>query len=193
VNRKILLAGAGIALAGGLLYFARNGKQPPVQQTLGLIKTNRPVIDTICIENIQNLSHRPVNMTGIGDELAVQLQKVGFQARSISNPTDQHCDATVNAEIVEISGRGRKTARLDFRLTLAGEQPPRISTSVEGKSHDNSAQRITSNFKSMSLLASQPADTSSEREAIIAALAEQAHQIDAAYKRGLPPWVAPSE
>ncbi len=193
MNRKILLAIAGIALAGGLLYVSRDGKQPPVQQTLGLIKTNRPLIETICIEKIQNLSHQPVNMEGIGDELAAQLQRVGFQARSVSNLTGMQCDATVNTELVEITGRHRKTARVDFRLTLAGEQPPRISTSVEGKSHDNSGLKAASNFKSMSLMASQPDKMDSEREAIVSALAEQARQIDAAYKRGLPPWVTPAQ
>jgi len=191
--KKILVAAVGIALAGGLLYFARNAKQPPKQQTQGLVRTNAPVVETICVQNIQNLSHQPVDMDGIDDEAVAQLQKVGFKSRKISDPGKQ-CDATVNAEVVEISGRGRKTARVDFRLTLAGEQPPRMSASVQGKSRDNSNGKVESNFGGMALVASQrkPDKASAEREAIFAALEQQSQQIFDAYKRGLPAWLPPA-
>jgi hypothetical protein len=194
MNKKIVVAAAGIALAGGLLYFARNAKQPPVQQTQGLIRRNAPLVETICVENIQNLSHQAVNMDGIDDELVAQLQKVGFQSRKISDPAGKRCDATVNAELAEISGRGRKTARVDFRLTLAGEQPPRMSASAEGKSRDNSGSKFVSSFRPMTVMASQKPDkASAEREALVAAIEQQAHQIDAANKRGLPPWLPPAQ
>ncbi len=38
MKMKIAVVGAGIVLAAALFYFARNTKQPPVQQTQGLIR-----------------------------------------------------------------------------------------------------------------------------------------------------------
>lgn len=195
MNKKIVVAVVGIALAGGLLYFARNAKQPPKQQTQGLIRTNAPVVDAICVQNIQNLSHQAVNMEGVDEELVAQLQTVGFRSsRKISDSSGKACDATVNAELVEISGRTRKTARVDYRLTLAGETPPRISASVEGKSRDNSSAKFQSNFRQMELVASRkPDEASAEREAVSNAIEKQAQQIKDAYQHGLQPWLKPAE
>lgn len=194
MNKKIVVAVVGIALAGGLLYFARNAKQPPKQQTQGLIRTNAPVVDAICVQNIQNLSHQPVNMEGVDEELVAQLQTVGFRGSRKISDSGRACDATVNAELVEISGRTRKTARVDYRLTLTGEQPPRISATVEGKSRDNSSSKFQSNFSQMALVAAQkPAKATAEREAISAAIEQQAHQIKDAYQHGLQPWLKPAE
>ena len=195
MNKKIIVAVVGIALAGALLYFARNAKQPPKQQTQGLIRTNVPVVDAICVQNIQNLSHQAVNMEGVDEELVAQLQTVGFRSsRKISDSAGKACDATVNGELVEISGRTRKTARVDYRLTLAGETPPRISATVEGKSRDNSSSKFQSNFSQMALVAAQkPAKATAEREAISAAIEQQARQIKDAYQHGLQPWLKPAE
>ena len=123
-------------------------------------------------------------MEGVDDELVAQLQKVGFQSHKVSDIVGK-CEATVNAELVELSGRGRKTARVDFRLTLAGEQPPRMSSSAEGKSIGDGSKFT------MAFVASKQKQekTTAEREAIFAALQQQAIQIDAANKRGLPPWL----
>jgi hypothetical protein len=188
MNKKIVIAAVGIVLAGGLLYFARNSKQPPVQQTQGLIKAGTPVIENICVEAIQNLSHQTVNMEGVDDELVAQLQKVGFSANKVSTPNGKRCDATINAELVEITGRGRRTVRVDFRLTLAGEQPPRISASAHGKSAD-SAKAVASNVKPTAFVESKPTNTNADHEAMVAALVDQAQQIHDAYQRGLPPWL----
>ncbi len=192
MNKKIVVAAVGIVLAGGLLYFARNSKQPPVQQTQGLIKAGTPVIENICVEAIQNLSHQTVNMDGIDDELVAQLQKVGFSANKVSTPNGKRCDATINAELVEITGRARKTARVDFRLTLAGEQPPRISASAHGKSYDNPAAAAVGNLKPNGFVEAQskPNNAQAEHQAMVAALTDQAQQIHDAYQRGLQPWVA---
>src|SRR5580704_3658817 len=183
MKKTIVIAATGIVLAGGLLYFARNSKQPPVQQTQGLIKAGTPVIENICVETIQNLSHQTVNMEGVDDELVAQLQKVGFSANKVSTPNGKRCDATINAELVEIAGRGRKTARVDFRLTLAGEQPPRISASAHGKSAENAVQAAASTGKGNGFVASQskPSNTAAEREAVVAALTDQVQQIHDAY------------
>jgi hypothetical protein len=194
MNKKILLVVAGIAIAGGLLYFARNAKQPPVQQTQGLIRSNTPVIEAICVANFQNLSQQPVNMEGVDDELVAQLQTVGFKTSHRLADSGSKCDATVNAEIVEISGHSRKTARVDFRLTLAGEQPPRISATVEGKSRENSSSKLEKSLLPMTLVATQkPSKASAEREAISNAIEKQAHQIKEAYQNGLKPWLKPAE
>ena len=167
--------------------------QDPLHRTQVPIKP-APVMENICIENIQNLSHRPVNMEGIDDELVVQLQKVGFQANRISAPHGKPCDATVNAELVEITGRGRKSAQVDFRLTLAGEEPPRMSASAHGKSSKPAPKAISvvSSFRETEPGPSRkkPDQAGAEREAIVAALADQAHQIKNAYQRGLPPWLS---
>jgi hypothetical protein len=162
------------------------------RQTRGIVQT-APVIENICVESIQNLSHQRVNIEGIDDELVAQLQKVGFQANRISAPDTKRCDAVVNAELVDITGRGRKSARVDFRLTLAGEEPPRISASAHGKSPKSApmAAPVALNFRPMEFASSQrkPDRTGTEREAIAAALADQAHQIKVAYQHGLPPWL----
>jgi hypothetical protein len=193
MNKKILIAIAGIAIAGGLLYFARNAKQPPVQQTQGLIRTNAPVVETICVANFQNLSRQPVNMEGVDDELVAQLQTAGFKSSRKVADAGSKCDASVNAEIVEISGRSRKTARVDFRLTLAGEQAPRISASVEGKSRDNASSQFSNNLTLTLVAARKPDQSSAEREAVSAAIAKQAHHIKDAYDHGLQPWLKPAE
>lgn len=192
MNKKIVIVAIGVILAGGLLYFARNAKQPPKQQTQGLIRANGPVIDAICIEKIQNLSHQPANMEGVDDELVAQLQTLGFRGSRKTADSGKACEATVNAEVAEISGRGNKKARLDFRLTLAGEQAPRISASVEGKSHDNS--KFVSNLRPMALVAAQKPDkATAEREAISDAITKQAHHIKDSYDHGLQPWLKPAQ
>jgi hypothetical protein len=97
------------------------------------------------------------------------------------------CDATTNAEVVDITGRGRKTARVDFRLTLTSEQAPRLSSSVEGKSGGGSLEKSVSEFT----VNPDPKETAgAEREAVVAALGKTAAQIEAANKRGLPEWQA---
>jgi hypothetical protein len=185
MKTKIIVAGAGIVLAAALLYFARNTKQPPVQQAQGLIRPDARTVSVVCVEKVQNLSHQSVDMDGVDEELVAQLQKVGLQSHKVSDVTGKQCEATVNAELVELSGRGRKTARVDFRLTLAGEQPPRMSSSAEGKSTADGSKFT------MAFVASKQRQekTSAEREAIFAALQQQAIQIDTANKRGLPPWL----
>jgi hypothetical protein len=189
MKTKIIVAGAGIVLAAALFYFARNTKQPPVQQTQGLIRPDARTVNIVCVETIQNLTHQPVDMDGVDDELVAQLQKVGFQSRKASDVAGKQCEATVNAELAELSGRGRKTARVDFRLTLAGEQPPRMSSSAEGKSIGDGSKFT------MAFVASKQKQekTTAEREAIVAALQQQAIQIDAANKRGLPAWLPSSK
>jgi hypothetical protein len=191
MSRKRLAEFSAIMIIASGLGWASEPSVP----TQGPIKA-APVMEKICVETIQNLSHQPVSMEGFDDELVAQLQKIGFQAKRVSAPDPKQCDATINAELVDITGRSRKTARVDFRLTLAGEEPPRMSASAQGRSSKSapmvvSVPSIMSNFRPMGFASSQrQKDTTGvAREAVVAALADQAHQIKVAYQRGLPPWL----
>jgi hypothetical protein len=194
--KKISVIAAVIAVAGVLLYLSRSTSHSPVADRATtrpvpdapLAKT--PVVQTICVVTIQNLSHRPMNMDGIDDELVVQLQKTGFtSSRKVTEDNGKQCDAIVNGELVELSGRARKTARVDFRLTLTGEQPPRMSASALGKSAEKEVTKLASNFSPAEASTPQANQERAEHDAVSAAIEQQALQIQAAYKRGLPPWL----
>ena len=133
MKEKLAIAAVATLLGAGLYYSARNAKHPVDNPALSSIAKVTPVVKSICVTPIQNLSHKKVPMDGVDDELVAQLHKVGVESRKISDGGGQ-CDATTNTEVVDISGYGRKTARVDFRLTLTSEQVPRMSSSVEGKS-----------------------------------------------------------
>jgi hypothetical protein len=180
MKEKLAIAVLAILLAIGSYYSLHNAK-PAADPTLSSLVKASPVVKSICVTPIQNLSHKPVAMDGIDDELVAQLHKVGFESRKISDGGGQ-CDATTNAEVVDITGRARKTARVDFRLTLTSEQVPRMSSSVEGKSGGE---------KSEFTVNPAPKEAEgAEREAVVAALSKTAAQIDAANKHGLPAWQA---
>ena len=187
MKNTLAIAAVAILLAAGLYYSARNGKHSADDPALSSLVKATPVVKSICVTPIQNLSHKPVAMDGIDDELVSQLHKVGFESRKVSD--GGQCDATTNAEVVDITGRGRKTARVDFRLTLTSEQVPRMSASVEGKSGGKQGDPLE---KSMSEFAVNPEKETAgaAREAIVAALGKTAEQIDAANKKGLPGWQA---
>jgi hypothetical protein len=187
MKEKLAIAAVVILLAGGLYYSVRNAKHPADDPALSSIAKVAPVVKSICVTPIQNLSHKNLAMDGVDDEFVTQLNKVGF----VSQKGAGKCDATTNAEVVEITGRGRKTARIDFRLTLANEQVPRMSSSVEGKSggkdSEGSLEKTVSEFK---INPDSKESAGAEHEAIVAALGKTAAQIDAANRKGLPPWQA---
>lgn len=187
---KNSLAGAAVAilLTLGIYFSVHNAKHPVDDPTVSSIAKTTPVVKSICVTPIQNLSHKPVAMEGVDDVFVTQLRSVGFVSRKVSDGGDQ-CDAAINAELVDITGRGRKTARMDFRLTLANEQVPRMSSSVEGKSGrgGDSLDKTVSEF---SINPDSKESAGAEHEAIVAALGKTAAQIDAANRKGLPPWSA---
>ncbi|HTB14079.1 MAG TPA: hypothetical protein VK752_21050 [Bryobacteraceae bacterium] len=185
--KNVLGITAVLIVLGVVAYYsAYNSKHPADDPALSSLVKAAPVVKSICVTPIQNLSHKPVAMDGVDDELVAQLHKVGFESRKISDGGAQ-CDATTNAEVVDITGRGRKTARVDFRLTLTSEPAPRLSSSVEGKSGGGSLEKSVSEFT----VNPDPKETAgAEREAVVAALGKTAAQIDAANKRGLPGWQA---
>ena len=184
MKNKLAVAGAVILLAIALYYSVRNARHPADDPALSSIVKPRPLVLSICVEPIQNLSHKPLAMDGVDDQFVAELRKEGFQSRKIAD-SGAECDATTNAEVVDITGRARKTARIDFRLTLTGQQVPRMSSSVEGKSLGKS--KDLSDF----IVNPEPKEeASAEREAIVIALTKSAAQISDANKRGLPPWQA---
>jgi hypothetical protein len=185
MKNRLAVAAVAILLAIGLYIAVHNAKHPADDPALSSIVKATPVVKSICVTPIQNLSHKKVAMEGVDDELVSQLHKVGFESRKISD--GGQCDATTNAEVVDVTGRARKTARVDFRLTLASEQMPRMSSSVEGKSGGGSLEKTVSEF---SINPDTKETSGAEREAIVAALGKTAAQIDAANKRGLPAWQA---
>src|ERR1019366_7251241 len=123
MKEKLAIAAVATLLGVGLYYSVHNGKHPADDPALSSIAKVTPVVKSICGTPIQNLSHKKVPMDGVDDELVAQLHKVGFESRKISDGGGQ-CDATTNAEVVDIYGHGRKTARVDLRLTLTSEQVP---------------------------------------------------------------------
>jgi hypothetical protein len=184
MKNTLAIAAVAILLGVGAYYSVRNPNHFVDDPKSASIVKPSPVVKSICVTPIQNLSHKPVAMEGIDNELVSQLQKVGFAARKVAD--GGQCDATTNAEVVDITGRARKTARVDFRLTLTSEQVPRMSSSVEGKS-GGSVEKTLSDF-TVNPDAKETAGAA--REAIVAALGRTAAQIDAANRKGLPPWQA---
>jgi hypothetical protein len=184
MKNTLAIAAVAILLGAGAYYSIHNEKHFVDDPKSGSLVKATPVVKSICVTPIQNLSHKPVAMEGIDDELVSQLHKVGFESRKVS--VGAVCDATTNAEVVDITGRGRKTARVDFRLTLTSEPVPRMSSSVEGKS-GGSVEKTLSDF---TVNPDAKETASATREAIVAALGKTAAQIDAANKKGLPPWQA---
>ena len=183
MKEKLAITAFAILVGVGL-YYSRNAKHPADNPAPSSIAKVTPVVKSICVTPIQNLSHKNVAMDSIDDEFVAQLNKVGFVSQKAAGGK---CDATTNAELVDITGRGRKTARIDFRLTLANEQVPRMSSSVEGKSGEASLEKTVSEFK---INPDSKESAGAEHEAIIAALGKTAAQIDAANRKGLPPWQA---
>ncbi|HVP00518.1 MAG TPA: hypothetical protein VMT15_20740 [Bryobacteraceae bacterium] len=81
-------------------------RHPVDDPALSSIAKITPVVKSICVEPIQNLSHKAVAMEGVDDELVSRLHKVGFESRKISGGGQG--DAITNAEVVDITGRSRK-------------------------------------------------------------------------------------
>lgn len=188
MKEKLAISALAILVGVGL-YYSHNAKQPADNPALSSIAKVTSVVKSICVTPIQNISHKQVAMDGIDDEFVTQLNEAGFVSQKASS--GGKCDATTDAELVDITGRGRKTARIDFRLTLANEQVPRMSSSVEGKSGgkdgEGSLEKTVSEFK----INPDPKESAgAEHEAIVAALGKTAAQIDAANRKGLPPWSA---
>jgi hypothetical protein len=188
MKNTLAIAAVAILLGAGAYYLVRKAKHPVNDPALGSLVKATPVVKSICVTPIQNLSHKAVAMEGIDEELVSQLHKAGFESRKVSD--GGQCDATTNAEVVDLTGRARKTARVDFRLTLSSEQVPRMSSSVEGKSGGKDADTVEKNLSDFAVSPDSKESAGAAREAIVAALGKTAAQIDAANRKGLPAWQA---
>jgi hypothetical protein len=121
---------------------------------------------SICVTPVQNLSEQAFGMNGYDDELVARMREIGYRAGTPGKlPT---CDATAYTEIVHVGGRNRIRAEVEFRLVLAGEQAPRLSTTAAGKSPKPPKSR-----------------DAARREAILAAFTEQARKIHMAQRDGM--------
>ena len=186
MKNRLAVEAVGILLATGSFCFARESLFVNVDH---VVRGPGPLIHSICVQPILNFSHRPLNMEAIADVLVAHLENVGFQAHKSSDNAGA-CEAIVNAEVVEVSGHLRKRAQVDFRLTLVTEEVPRLSSSASGRSdYPNAASRTVG----MHFAAPREHESVAIREAIEAAVARQARQIQAANIRGLPPWLPSQE
>jgi len=191
MNKKLAFASAGIVVAAGLFFVARNAQQPPTKQTQGSIYVRTsPKVESVCVKGVQNRSGHNIDMDGVDDEFVQQLKNTGFQAHKLSDNAGA-CDATVYSEVSEIAGRSTKVAQVDFRLELANEQVPRLSATAKGKSGEaaNEAQSAALARTSMSALepnSKEQVKAAAERQAVLVALSDAAQKINEANKRGLP-------
>ena len=105
MKNKLAVAAGAVLLAAGVYYSLRGAKHQTDDPTVGSIARviSTPVVKSICVTPVQNLSHKPVAMDGVDEELVAQLHKVGFESRKSSDGGAQ-CDATTNAEVVDITG-----------------------------------------------------------------------------------------
>jgi hypothetical protein len=196
--RKLSLLVAGLSAAAGLFYVARThppSSTPSSTQT-AIGGFNAPALRTVCVQPVQNLAKRPLDMAGLDEALVYQLKRAKVQAGiTPSTPDGQAaCDAFIYTEITEVAGKGRSHAELEFRVVMKDETPPRLSATAKGKS----AAKLPSIEKSGFMPSSQPViapaapapGTGPEHDAIIAAFEDQASQIAAAQRWGFPPQAA---
>ncbi len=190
MNKKFALIGAGALAAAGIFFISRNEPAPPAQQTQGSIAVrNIPASGSVCVNPIQNNSKSKMAMDGADDLLVLELKKVGLTARKTAD--GGACDASVFTEVVEVGGRGRKSAEVDFRLVVANEVAPRFSSVAKGKSGEalppmETAGNSFTGAKPKFQVATKSDRTELDREALASAFAEQARQIEAAQRAAFP-------
>jgi hypothetical protein len=113
---------------------------------------------TICVNPPLTLPGIEAEMSNAGEELAKRIRAAGFASGVLG--TLGACDAVL---FTEITGHGRKTAELDFRIVLSDEQIPRLCSSARGKSGKQASWRA----------------------AVLDAFADEARQIRTAQQKGM--------
>jgi hypothetical protein len=176
--KKAWLFTAALLAAAGTLYLSRTGAPPQNEQVRGALVGPRLARGaTICVGKIQSLSEKQAKMEGLEDQLVAQLRRAGFAAR-LATPdaaSAAACEATVFGELVSLRGKDRMEAQVEFRVLIAGEEAPFMSSIAKGKSSGTAAPALPGN----SLLASKKAPAAVQQEAIAAALADVAKQVEA--------------
>ena len=139
---------------------------------------------TICVNTVldtrETTREKKSALAGLDQELIAQLNDAGFKAGPASDTP--YCHATVYTELTAIDGRKTPKARLDFRLSIAGEQKPRLLSSATGTSADGQP-------KFAGATSFNPRDTDRakfERDAVAAAFAAEASRIRTAQRDGMP-------
>jgi hypothetical protein len=167
--RKLGLVVAAAIAAGGVYYLSRVSNSPADQHVQGAIGAKRLAQGaTVCVVKVQNLSGKQLGMEGIDASLATQLSKAGFKALVGGQ---SGCEGSVYGEIITLKGKDRVEAEVEFRLLIAGEQTPFLSSIGKGKSSGSPGKELA-----MSLVQASPAAAS--REAVMAAFADVARQIE---------------
>jgi hypothetical protein len=123
-----------------------------------------PAGGTICVNPVQNLGERSVDMSRMDEELVAQVSKTGYRAGKLGEM--ETCDATAYTEIVHVGGHKRISVEVEFRILLSGEQIPRLVSTASGKK------------------------AAAARDAIVEAFAQQARKIQAAQREGMVPYAS---
>jgi hypothetical protein len=189
MNRKLALIAAGVVVAAGVFYVARTRSTPNSPSTQSAIGgMNHPLLGSVCVQPVQNLAKRPLDMAGLDAALVYQLKRAKVPAE-LTVGEGAGCDAFIYTEITEVAGKGRSHAELEFRVVMKDEVPPRLSSTARGKSDPKLPPMPRDSF----LPASQPAAAAPaspasgpDRDAIVAAFEDQAKQIAAAERWGFP-------
>jgi hypothetical protein len=180
--KKALLVVAAAVAAGGIYYLSRTTSSPANEDVQGAIGGRRLVRgSTVCVNRIQNLSGKELAMEGIHEDLAAQLNRAGFKASVGANGD---CEGTVYGEIIGLKGKDRVEAEVEFRLLIAGDQTPYLSSIAKGKSGANAsvpAKDVIMALQPGKLPATKPAadHSAASREAVTAAFADLAKQVEA--------------
>jgi hypothetical protein len=170
--KKTLMVVVALAGAAGVLYLSRTSQQPTDQQVQGAIGAKRLSRGaTVCVNKLGNTSGKEIDMEGVEEALADQLEQVGFR----SNVGGGDCEGSVFGEITAVKGKDRVEAEVDFRLVLKGDQTPMISSTAKGKSGEADKSRSMA----MSFVGkSRKEGAAATREALLAAFAGVARQIE---------------
>ena len=186
--KKVALALAGLIAAGVVFYLSRTEYPPRNEQVQGAIGARRLAHGAaVCVTGIQNKSEKTIALEALDDDLVAQLNNVGFKARLASGQgrndaaaASSNCEATVYGEIVNLKGKDKMEAEVEFRVMIAGDQTPHISSVAKGKSSDP----VPANVVLSAMPGKQKFDLKKEpaviqREAIVAAFGDMARQVEA--------------
>lgn len=168
--KKVVLVAAAAVVAGGVYYLSRVASSPSGAHVQGAIGGRRLAQGAhVCVVKLQNLSGKQLGMEGMDADLAAQLNRSGFRG---TVGEQGGCDGSVYGEIISLKGKDRVEAEVEFRLLLAGDKTPYLSSIAKGKS----AAAAAKDTMAMSLVA--PNSSAAGHEAVIAAFADVARQIE---------------
>ena len=186
--KKVILVLTGAIAAAGLYYVSRTPYPPPNERVQGALGARRLAQGAkVCVNKIQNRSGKALDMNGIDGDLIAQLSNAGFKA-SATGGSEAACEGSVYGEIVALKGKDRMEAEVEFRLMIAGDQTPFISSIAKGKSMEQEesgtpgASPVTGVVNGFAAPAKRGSDIEPTsviaRQAVNAAFADVAKQIE---------------